>query len=235
MSAKPLIELAGVNKVYGEGSLALRVLKDVDLIFTESEYIAIIGASGSGKSTLMNILGCLDRPSSGMYRLHDHDVSRHSDDKLSEIRNREIGFVFQSFQLIPQLTILENVEVPLFYAGVPRGKRHELSQEALKMVGLAGRVKHQPSQLSGGERQRAAIARSLVNDPLLLLADEPTGNLDSKTGAEILEVFDKLHESGRTIVMVTHDPKVAARTDRCVRLKDGRVVEDYRNGAEGQA
>ncbi len=231
---RPLIELSGVNKVYGEGDLALRVLKDVDLAFYESEYIAIIGASGSGKSTLMNILGCLDRPSSGTYRLHEHDVSRHSDDRLSEIRNREIGFVFQSFQLIPQLTILENVEVPLFYAGIPRGQRHSKSMEALQTVGLAARVKHQPSQLSGGERQRAAIARALVNDPLLLLADEPTGNLDSKTGEEILGVVDRLHEMGRTIVMVTHDPKVAARTERCVRLKDGRVIEDYRNPREGE-
>jgi putative ABC transport system ATP-binding protein len=229
-----LIELAGVNKVYGEGEVALRVLNDVDLVFEENEYIAIIGASGSGKSTLMNILGCLDRPTSGTYRLHDQDVSRHSDDRLSEIRNQEIGFVFQSFQLIPQLTILENVEVPLFYAGIPRSKRHEQSLQALEMVGLAARVKHQPRQLSGGERQRAAIARSLVNDPLLLLADEPTGNLDSKTGAEILELFDRLHESGRTVLMVTHDPKVAARTERCVRLKDGRVIEDRRNPREGE-
>jgi len=229
----PLIELSGVNKVYGEGELALRVLKDVDLVFSDSEYIAIIGASGSGKSTLMNILGCLDRPTSGTYRLHDQDVSRHSDDRLSAIRNREIGFVFQSFQLIPQLSVLENVEVPLFYAGIPRGKRHEQALQVLESVGLASRVKHRPSQLSGGERQRAAIARSLVNDPLLLLADEPTGNLDSKTGAEILEVFDKLHATGRAIVMVTHDPKVAKRTERCVRLKDGRVVEDYLNEPEG--
>ncbi len=230
----PLIQLFGVNKVYGEGAVALRVLKDVDLVFSESEYIAIIGASGSGKSTLMNILGCLDRPTSGTYRLHDQDVSRHSDDRLSEIRNQEIGFVFQSFQLIPQLTILENVEVPLFYAGIPRSRRHDRALNALETVGLAARVKHKPSQLSGGERQRAAIARSLVNDPLLLLADEPTGNLDSKTGAEILELFDRLNESGRTVVMVTHDPKVAARTHRYVRLKDGRVIEDVRNSREAE-
>jgi len=221
-----LISLSGVNKIYGEGRAALHVLKDVDLRFEEREYVAILGASGSGKSTLMNIVGCMDRPSSGSYRFRDEDVSGLGDDRLSEIRNREVGFVFQSFLLIPQLTVLENVEVPLFYAGVAKGRRHERAREVLGQVGLAERAKHLPSMLSGGERQRAAIARALVNDPLLLLADEPTGNLDSRTGEEILRLFDDLHGTGRTVLMVTHDPRVAERTGRRVRVSDGRVRED---------
>jgi putative ABC transport system ATP-binding protein len=174
----------------------------------------------------MNIIGCLDRPSSGTYRLRDSDVSRMNDDRLSEIRNHEIGFIFQSFLLIPQLTVRENVEVPLFYRGVPKGRRHERSTEVLSMVGLSDRQKHRPAQLSGGERQRVAIARALVNNPTLLLADEPTGNLDSKTGEEILRLFADLHATERTILMITHDPKVATRAQRSVRVKDGRVVED---------
>jgi putative ABC transport system ATP-binding protein len=226
-----MIGLTGVNKVYGEGRAALHVLKDVDLEIRESEFVAILGASGSGKSTLMNIIGCLDRPSSGTYRLRDSDVSRMNDDRLSEIRNREIGFIFQSFLLIPQLTVAENVEVPLFYRGVAKGSRHERSREVLAMVGLTDREKHRPAQLSGGERQRVAIARSLVNNPTLLLADEPTGNLDSRTGEEILRLFADLHATERTVLMITHDPKVAAKAQRRVRVKDGRVVED----GEGQS
>jgi putative ABC transport system ATP-binding protein len=221
-----LLELEGINKVYGEGEVALHVLRDVNLSIEERELVALIGASGSGKSTLMNILGCLDRPSTGTYRLRGEDVSRLSDDRLSEIRNREIGFVFQSFMLVPQLTVLENVEVPLFYRGLPRPKRHVRAREVLGLVGLAARIGHKPPQLSGGERQRVAIARALVNDPLLLLADEPTGNLDSRTGEEILKLFDGLHAEGHTILMVTHDPKVADRTQRRVTIRDGRIIED---------
>jgi len=223
-----MIELAGINKIYGEGRAALHVLKDVDFTVREREFVAILGASGSGKSTLMNIIGCLDRPSSGSYRLRDADVSRMDDDRLSEIRNREIGFIFQSFLLIPQLTVIENVEVPLFYSGVPKGRRHERSREVLDLVGLGDRSRHVPAKLSGGERQRAAIARALVNDPLLLLADEPTGNLDSVTGREILALFDDLHAAGRTVLMITHDPGVARRAERRIQVKDGRVSEDGR-------
>ena len=227
-----LIELKGVTKVYGQGELAVRVLHGIDLDIGEGSYVALLGASGSGKSTLMNILGCLDRPSSGSYRLRDQDVSRHTDDRLSEIRNSEIGFVFQSFMLVPQLTVLENVQIPLFYAGVPRSRRHEKGREALDLVGLSHRLRHLPSQLSGGERQRAAIARSLVNDPLLLLADEPTGNLDSVTGKDILRLVDDLHAAGRTILMVTHDPNVAERAERRVMIQDGLIVSDESGGVE---
>ncbi|MHC4470486.1 MAG: ABC transporter ATP-binding protein [Planctomycetota bacterium] len=222
----PLIELDRVNKYYGEGRAALHVLKDLDFRLEERQSVALVGASGSGKSTLMNILGCLDRPTEGSYRLRGGDVSDLDDDELSEIRNRDIGFVFQSFQLIPQLTVLENVEVPLFYAGVPRKRRHEKSLEVLGMVGLTDRSHHRPAELSGGESQRVAIARALVNDPLLLLADEPTGNLDSTTGEEILRIIDDLHASGRTVLMVTHDPRIAERAQRLVRLSDGVIVED---------
>jgi len=228
-----MIELSGINKIYGEGRAALHVLKDVDLAVREKEFVAILGASGSGKSTLMNIIGCLDRPSSGAYRLRNDDVSKMNDDRLSEIRNREIGFIFQSFLLIPQLTVAENVEVPLFYSGVPKGRRHERSNEVLDLVGLGDRARHVPAKLSGGERQRVAIARALVNDPLLLLADEPTGNLDSVTGQEILSLFDDLHSAERTILMITHDPQIAKRAQRRIRVMDGRVTEDVEFG-EGE-
>ncbi len=229
-----LIEIEGVHKYYGEGANALHVLKGLRLSFPEGQYVAITGASGSGKSTLMNILGCLDRPTSGDYRLGGRDVSSLSDDRLSEIRNREIGFVFQAFHLIPQLSVLENVEVPLFYDDVPRARRRERASRVLEQVGLSERLEHRPAQLSGGERQRCAIARALVNDPRLLLADEPTGNLDSKTGEEILRLVEELHASGRTVVMVTHDPKVAARAQRRVRLHDGEVVEDTASPGSGE-
>jgi putative ABC transport system ATP-binding protein len=218
-----------VHKHYGEGDARLHVLHGIDLSVAEGEFVAIVGQSGSGKSTLLNILGCLDRPSEGAYVLDGEDTARLDDDRLSEVRNRSIGFVFQSFQLVPQLTVLENVEVPMFYAGVPRADRHRVAAERLADVGLSGRLHHRPSQLSGGEQQRVAIARALSNDPRLLLADEPTGNLDSATGEATLGLIRRLHEGGRTVVMITHDPKVAAAAPRRVRILDGRVTEEERS------
>jgi putative ABC transport system ATP-binding protein len=217
-----------VHKHYGEGDARLHVLHGIDLAVAEGEFVAIVGQSGSGKSTLLNILGCLDRPSEGAYLLDGEDTARLDDDRLSGVRNRSIGFVFQSFQLVPQLTVLENVEVPMFYAGVPRAERHRVAAERLADVGLSGRLDHRPSQLSGGEQQRVAIARALSNDPRLLLADEPTGNLDSATGEATLGLIRRLHEGGRTVIMITHDPKVAAAAPRRVRILDGRVTEEER-------
>jgi putative ABC transport system ATP-binding protein len=220
----PIIALSAVHKLYGVGATRLHVLKGIDLDVAQGEYVAIVGQSGSGKTTLLNILGCLDRPSDGTYRLAGDDVSRLDDDRLSAIRNRRLGFVFQSFNLIQQLTVLENVEVPLLYAGVPRAEREDRSRRLLGAVGLAGRLDHLPAQLSGGECQRVAIARALVSDPVLLLADEPTGNLDSRTGAEILALFRDLHAQGRTILMITHDASVAAQAGRAIRILDGRIA-----------
>ncbi len=225
-AAAPLLELRGVHKYYGEGEARLHVLHGIDLLVQEGEFLAVVGQSGSGKSTLLNILGCLDRPSSGSYRLAGDDVERLDDARLSEVRNRSIGFVFQSFQLIPQLTVLENVEVPLFYAGVARAERHRLARERLAEVGLSARERHRPTMLSGGEQQRVAVARALSTDPRVLLADEPTGNLDSATGVQILGLIRTLHESGRTILMITHDEKVAAAASRRVRILDGRIGEE---------
>jgi putative ABC transport system ATP-binding protein len=223
---RSVVELRGVDKVYGRSGAELRVLRGVDLDIREGEFVGIVGASGSGKTTLMNILGCLDRPSAGSYRLDDTDVSELADDALSRVRNRSIGFVFQSFNLIPQLTVAENVEVPLFYGHVPRRERHGRCRELLDAVGLSHRVGHYPTQLSGGECQRVAIARALVNRPALLLTDEPTGNLDSKNGEEVLRLFHDLNARGRTIVMVTHNPEIASVLPRVVELRDGQVLSD---------
>ena len=219
-----VVEAAGLRRWYGAGDARVEVLKGVDLEVGRGEFVAIMGSSGSGKSTLLAILGCLDRPGEGSYRLDSTDVLTLGDDRLSELRLRTIGFVFQSFQLIPQLSILENAEVPLFYAGLPRRERHARARAGLDRVGLGHRLTHRPSQLSGGEQQRAAIARALVLDPPLLLADEPTGNLDTTNGTSVLELLDGIHAEGRTILMVTHDPEIAKRADRTIHVRDGRVV-----------
>lgn len=220
-----------LTKHYGKPGSEVRVqaLRGVSLEFVEGESVAICGQSGSGKSTLMNLLGCLDRPTSGRYWLGDIDVAQLNDDELSDIRGQRIGFVFQNFNLIPQLTVLENLEVPLFYQGCPAPVRREKARALVDLVGLGDRGHHRPSELSGGQQQRAAIARSLINDPYILLADEPTGNLDTATGEMILGIFDKLHEEGRTILVVTHEAEVAARCDRTITLRDGMIVSDERN------
>ena len=212
--------------MYGLGTAALTVLDDIELSIDEGEFVGFVGASGSGKTTLMNILGCLDRPSEGKYFLLGDDISSLSDDRLSRIRNQRIGFVFQSFNLIPELTVLENVEVPLFYKKTTRSKRKGKCLELLDAVGLSERTTHHPAQLSGGECQRVAIARALVNEPTVLLADEPTGNLDSRSGMEILKLFHDLHRSGKSILIVTHNLEIAAGLPRVVELRDGRVLSD---------
>jgi putative ABC transport system ATP-binding protein len=227
--AAPLIRMDGLTKVYDAGELAVQALQGVDLEIEKGQMVAIIGPSGSGKSTLMHILGCLDAPTSGTYLLGGRDVSLLSGFELAAIRNQEVGFVFQTFNLLPKASLLRNVELPLLYAGVPGPQRRELAHEALRRVGLDERAKHRPSELSGGQRQRAAIARALVNEPSLVLADEPTGNLDTKTGLEILDIFDRLHAKGETVVIVTHDPRIAERCQRVVSIVDGRIEDDQLN------
>jgi len=222
----PLLDVEDLTRLYTVGGEEVRALDGVSFSVRRGEWLAIVGQSGSGKSTLMNILGCLDTPSSGRYRIRGQDVSGLSDDALADLRNREIGFVFQTFQLLPRSTALANVELPLVYRGVPRGERRERAQAALAAVGLQNRMHHQPNELSGGQRQRVAIARALVGDPSLLLADEPTGNLDTATGEEIMRLFGELHRRGHTLLLVTHEPKLAARCPRAVRLSDGQVVAD---------
>ena len=224
-----VIELEGVSKIYDTGVEQVHALAEVDLAIEAGEYMAIMGPSGSGKSTLMNLLGCLDTPTKGRYRLDGHEVGDLDDSELASVRNRMIGFVFQSFHLLPRMTAELNVELPLVYSGVSRRERRERARAALDRVGLGDRGHHRPNELSGGQRQRVAIARALINEPALVLADEPTGNLDSKTSEEILQLFESLHESGKTIVMVTHDPEVGDRTRRQIRLHDGRIVVDKRN------
>lgn len=221
------IEIEDLKKIYilGEENI-VRALDGVNLRIEHGSFVAIMGPSGSGKSTMLNILGCLDRPTSGRYFLGDEDVSQMSDDALSEARGRRIGFIFQSYNLIPQLTVIENIQVPLIYQGKDLQATYQKCVELAKLVGLGDRLTHRPTQLSGGQQQRVAVARSLVNDPLMILADEPTGNLDSRTGAEVLDLITHLNESGKTIVLVTHDDKVAARAHRIVRMKDGRIDQD---------
>lgn len=221
-----LIELTDIGKTYDLGSVQVPALKEIDLGIAKNEYVAIMGPSGSGKSTLMNIVGCLDTPTSGRYMLNNSDVSDMTDDELAEIRNREIGFVFQTFNLLPRADALHNVELPLIYRGVSAAKRKERAQESLAQVGLTDRMHHKPNELSGGQRQRVAIARALVNDPSIILADEPTGNLDSKTGDEIMQIFEDLHAAGNTIILVTHEEEVAHHAKRIIRLRDGLVEQD---------
>lgn len=224
-----LIEVEKLSKIYRIGTVEVPALRKVDLNIDKNEYVAIMGPSGSGKSTLMNIIGCLDTATDGRYRLAGTLVNEMDDDALADIRNREIGFVFQTFNLLPRATALHNVELPLVYAGVPAGKRRELAMTALEKVGLADRMHHKPNELSGGQRQRVAIARALVNNPSIILADEPTGNLDTKTGDEIMEIFNALHANGNTIILVTHEEYIAEHARRIVRLKDGLIERDEMN------
>ena len=220
----PVAQLEAVDKVYGTGDTAVHALDKLDLTVNRGDYLAVMGASGSGKSTAMNILGCLDRPSSGSYLLNGTPVEGLSDDQLADLRNRDLGFVFQQFHLLPQLSALENVMLPMVYAGVPAAARRERAQAALERVGLGQRLNNKPNQLSGGQQQRVAIARAIINQPALLLADEPTGALDSQTTAEVLDIFDALHQGGMTVVMVTHEDDVAARAEKIVRFRDGHIL-----------
>ncbi len=221
---RPVAELLGVEKFYGIGQSQVRALDGLDLRVNQGDYLAVMGASGSGKSTAMNILGCLDRPSGGSYRLNGVPVETLDDDALADLRNRQLGFVFQQFHLLPQLTALENVMLPMVYAGVPAAERRQRAQQALERVGLGQRLHNKPNQLSGGQQQRVAIARAIINEPALLLADEPTGALDSRTTEEVLAIFDELHRSGITLVMVTHEDDVAARAEQVVHFRDGRIT-----------
>ena len=217
-------ELRGISKIYGSGDLEVKALDQLNLNVLDGDYLAVMGASGSGKSTAMNILGCLDRPTSGTYRLNGMAVEQLDDDALADVRNRSLGFVFQQFHLLGHASAMENVMLPMIYAGVPREERIERAQSALRRVGLAQRLENKPNQLSGGQQQRVAIARAIINRPSLLLADEPTGALDSSTTAEVLELFDELHQQGITLVMVTHEDDVAARAQRIARFQDGRAL-----------
>jgi len=230
-----LIETRDLWKTYVMGSEEIHALRGVSMEIERGEYVAIMGPSGSGKSTLMNLIGCLDTPSKGTYLLNGKEVSRMDDDELARIRNEEIGFVFQTFNLLPRASALHNVELPLVYAGVSGSARAERAKAALTMVELEHRMSHKPNELSGGQRQRVAIARALVNNPSILLADEPTGNLDSKTGVEIMALFERLHAAGNTIVLVTHEPDVAAHAHRAIHIRDGQVEKDVTRGAMAAA
>ncbi|MBC3846962.1 ABC transporter ATP-binding protein [Winogradskyella echinorum] len=224
-----VIEIRGIIRDFKLGQEIVHVLKGIDLDIKRGEYVAIMGPSGSGKSTLMNLLGCLDTPTDGSYNLNGKDVSKMSDDELADIRNTEIGFVFQTFNLLPRTTALDNVALPMVYAGASKKQRVERATEVLTDVGLADRMDHKPNQLSGGQRQRVAVGRALVNKPSIILADEPTGNLDSKTGTEIMALFDQIHASGNTVIMVTHEEDIAAHAKRVIRLRDGVIESDTFN------
>ncbi len=224
--AKPLIEIRQLERTYAIGTEKVRALRGVDLTVHANEYVAVMGHSGSGKSTLMNVLGCLDRADKGTYHLNGINTTRMSEGQLAHIRNRQIGFVFQSFELMGRLSALKNVELPLIYSNIPFWKRRRMAKDALQRVGLGGRIGHKPNQLSGGEKQRVAVARALVNQPSLLLADEPTGNLDTTTSDGIMQLFEQLYEEGQTIIMVTHEADIAARARRVVRMRDGQIVSD---------
>jgi len=226
MNQDPIIELQDVRRIYQMGTQVVKALDGTTITIYPNEYVAIMGPSGSGKSTMMNIIGCLDVPTSGTYTLNGQQVSDMDDDELAAARNREIGFIFQTFNLLPRVNCLHNVELPLIYAGISRSKRREMAAYALESVGLGDRMDHKPNELSGGQRQRVAIARALVNQPSILLADEPTGNLDSKTGVEIMHLFEGLYEAGNTIIVVTHEEHVAAHARRIVRLLDGKIESD---------
>jgi putative ABC transport system ATP-binding protein len=227
--AKDVIRTEHISKVYVMGTEKVHALRDISITIKEGEYVALMGASGSGKSTLMNMIGCLDTPSGGQYLLDRQDVSRMTDNQLAEVRNKKIGFVFQTFNLLPRSTALDNVTLPLIYAGLSKSARVERGEQVLNQVGLGDRMTHQPNELSGGQRQRVAVARALVNKPALILADEPTGNLDSKTSIEIMGLFEEIHKSGNTIIVVTHEEDIAQHAHRIIRLKDGLVETDEVN------
>ncbi len=233
MSTPAVVSLEGVSKIYGSGEAAVAALRSVDLAVKTGEYVAIMGASGSGKSTMMNIIGCLDKPTSGRYELQGHDVSGIDEDTLSMVRSRLIGFVFQSFHLIPRMTAAANVELPLLYGGVGRDERRDRVSEVLDLVGLSDRASHRPNELSGGQQQRVAVARALTMNPPLLLADEPTGNLDSTASADVMAMFDALHDEGRTIVLITHEDSVAEHARRIVQVSDGQIISDVLREPQG--
>lgn len=229
MDSKPIIDIGNLVRNFRLGNQEIKVLKEISFSIQKNEYVALMGPSGSGKSTLMNLLGCLDTPTSGKYILNNQDVSQLTDDELAQIRNKEIGFVFQTFNLLPRATALDNVALPLIYAGFSKSKREERAMEVLTEVGLSDRVKHQPNELSGGQRQRVAVARALVNSPSIILADEPTGNLDSTTSYEIMGLFDTIHKAGNTIILVTHEEDIAKHAHRIIRLRDGNIESDEIN------
>ncbi|HMU05437.1 MAG TPA: ABC transporter ATP-binding protein [Saprospiraceae bacterium] len=224
-----MIDVAQLSKMYKMGDEIINALKSITLSIHKNEYVALMGPSGSGKSTLMNILGCLDSPTTGQYVLNGIDVSSMTDGELAEVRNKQIGFVFQTFNLLPRLSALDNVALPLVYAGMSKTERDEKAKDALNKVGLADRMMHKPNELSGGQRQRVAIARALVNDPAIILADEPTGNLDTKTSVEIMGIFERIHNSGNTVILVTHEPDIADHAHRIVKLRDGLIEADNMN------